>query len=330
MKVAILGLGQVGRSLLQILSDYSSTDRFRDIQVVLAADFQHVIINQAGMDPRRLLYYKQKGDIWGTGYREIDRNDIFRENFDVIVDLLPATKDGVRARDLYLDAFRNHRDVVAACKSGLANFWDEVMKAAKKNSRKILYEATVAGGVPLFNFIKHCNRTADISYIRGQVNSAANFVLLSMASGRSFNESIEEAKKYGILEADYHFDTLGIDSAWKTVIIANSVFDAKIKPSGVRYDGVEDLSAIHGNLEEYRLLSSVNRASGKIEASSSLVKVKPDDPILSLKGRGLGFTVGLRDRSPMTLLESSDGPVETAGAVLNDLLELSDSIPYKR
>ena len=86
----------------------------------------------------------------------------------------------------------------------------------------------------------------------------------------------------------------------------------------------------HENLEEYRLLSSVNRASGRIEASSSLVKVKPDDPILSLKGRGLGFTVGLRDRSPMTLLESSDGPVETAGAVLNDLLELSDSIPYKR
>ena len=330
MKVALLGLGQVGRSLLQILSDYSSTDRFRDIQVVLAADFQHVIINQAGMDPRRLLYYKQKGDIWGTGYREIDRNDIFRENFDVIVDLMPATKDGVRARDLYLDAFRNHRDVVAACKSGLANFWEEVMKAAKINSRKILYEATVAGGVPLFNFIKHCNRTADISYIRGQVNSAANFVLLSIASGKSFDASIEEAKKFGILEADYHFDTLGIDSAWKTVIIANSVFDAKIKPSDVRYDGVEDLSAIHGNLEEYRLLSRVNMVSGKIEASSSLVKVKPDDPILSLKDRGLGFTVGLKDRSPMTLLESSDGPVETAGAVLNDLLELSDSIPSTR
>lgn len=330
MRVAILGLGQVGRALLQILSDYSSTERFRDIQIVLAADFQHMIAHHEGMDPRRLLYYKQKGDIWGTGYREIDRNDLFREDFDVLVDLMPATKDGARARDLYLDAFRNGRDVVAACKSGLANFWEDVMKSARSNTRRILYEATVAGGVPLFNFINHCNRTAEISFIRGQVNSAANFVLLSTASGKTFDASIEEAKKFGILEADYHFDTLGIDSAWKTVIIANSVFGANLKPTDVKYDGVEDLSGIHDNLEDYRLLSNVNRISGKVEASSFLVKLQPDDPIMTLKGRGLGFTVGLKDRSLMTLLESSDGPLETAGAVLNDLLELSDSIPYNR
>lgn len=324
MKVAILGLGQVGRALLQILSDYSSTDRFKSIQIVLAADFQHMIINEDGMDPKRLLYYKQKGDIWGTGYREIDRKDLFGTDFDVLVDLMPATKDGVRARDLYLESFRNGRNVVAACKSGLANFWDEIMKGAKLKSRRILYEATVAGGVPLFNFIKHCHRTAEISYVRGQVNSAANFVLLSIASGKTFDEAINDAKKFGILEADFHFDTLGIDSAWKTVIIANSVFGTNLKPSDVKYDGVEDLSKIQNNLADYRLLSSVKRINGKIDAESVLVKLNPDDPVINLKGRGLGFTIGLKDRSPMTLLESSDGPIETAGAVLNDLLELSD------
>ena len=99
----------------------------------------------------------------------------------------------------------------------------------------------VAGGVPFFSFIQECLRSSVVTRIVGQVNSAANFVLLSIAKGETFDHAIEEAGKLGILEANYHFDTLGNDSAWKTVITANSIFGSALKPHNIRFEGVEGL-----------------------------------------------------------------------------------------
>ncbi|EQD78266.1 homoserine dehydrogenase, partial [mine drainage metagenome] len=133
MKVALLGLGQVGKEVLRILADnraYYAQKLNRSIEVVAAADFHHMLHSPDGIDPQRLLYYKEKGDIWGSGYTEIDRESLFERDFDVLVDLMPATSDGLRARDLYASAFRASRDVVTACKSGLANFWVDIMRSA--------------------------------------------------------------------------------------------------------------------------------------------------------------------------------------------------------
>lgn len=325
VKIALLGLGQVGRSFLRILaenSDYYEQRVRRKIEIVVAADFHHMLHAECGMDPQRLLYYKEKGDIWGAGYPEIDRESLFDKEFDVLVDLMPATSDGIRARDLYLTSFGKSRDVVTACKSGLANFWPEIMSAASSSNRRIRYEATVAGGVPFFSFIQECLRSSVVTRIVGQVNSAANFVLLSIAKGETFDHAIEEAGKLGILEANYHFDTLGNDSAWKTVITANSIFGSALKPHNIRFEGVEGLDPEVPGLKYTRLLAEIAVQDGKIVASSTLRKLKQSDPLASLKGKGLGYTVYMNGRAPLTVLEFNDGPTETATAVINDLLLL--------
>lgn len=325
MKIALLGLGQVGRSFLRILAEnkaYYDEKLGTKLDIAVAADFHHMLHADGGMDPLRLLYYKEKGDIWGTGYAEVERETLFDLEFDVLVDLMPATSDGIRARDLYLGAFNKSRDVVSACKSGLANFWPEIMSSAVSNRRRIRYEATVAGGVPFFSFMQKCLRSSTITKIVGQVNSAANFVLLKVAKGDTFDHSIEEAGKLGILEANYHFDTLGYDSAWKTVITANSVFGSRLRAGDIVFEGVEGMDPKSVDLENTRLLAEVELQDGKLAASSKLKKLDPSDPLASLKGKGLGFTVYMKGRAPLTVLEYNDGPTETATAVINDLLLL--------
>ncbi len=322
MRIALLGLGQVGRALLRILSEKKElySTKGKQIQVVLAADFHHVIYSNDGMDPSRLLYYKEKGDIWGSGYAEIEREALLEQDFDVLVDMMPATSDGIRARDLYKTAFSKGRSVVTACKSGLANHWEEIMHSSKENDADILYEATVAGGVPFFSFIKHCIMASEVTGVVGQVNSAANFVIQCMSEGGTFGSAIEKAKVLGILETDYHFDTLGLDSAWKTVIVANSVFGANLSVKDIQFDGVEDLSNSSEKLTQMRLLADVKLDQGKITATSVLRELDRGDPLSMLKGQGLGYTVHMADRAPLTVLEFKDGPNETAYAVANDIL----------
>lgn len=325
VKIALLGLGQVGRSFLRLLAENSAyyDQRFhKRVEIVVAADFHHMLYEKDGMDTQRLLYYKEKGDIWGSGYTEIDKETLFERDFDVLVDLMPATSDGIRARDLYLQAFGRSRDVVTACKSGLANFWPEIMKSAIDCRRDIRYEATVAGGVPFFSFIQQCLRSSVVTRIVGQVNSAANFVLIKVSGGDTFDHAISEAGKLGILEANYHFDTLGNDSAWKTVITANSIFGSSLRASDIRFEGVERLDPGSADLKYTRLLADIGIQEDKIVASSVLRKLDPSDPLATLKGTGLGFTVYLKGRAPLTVLEFNDGPTETATAVINDLLLL--------
>jgi len=325
VKIALLGLGQVGKAVLGILAsnrDHYAQKLGSNIEVVVAADFHHMLHAPDGIDLQRLLYYKEKGDIWGSGYAEIDRESLFDRDFDVLVDLMPATSDGLRARDLYISAFKSSRHVVTACKSGLANSWAEIMGSAASSGKRILYEATVAGGVPFFSFIRQCIRSSVVTRIVGQVNSAANFVLLKMAEGTSFEHAIEDAGKLGILEANYHFDTLGYDSAWKTVITANSVFGGTLKAGDIRFEGVEGIDPDRPGLKNTRLLADIGSESGNLEASSTLRELEPSDPLASLKGTGLGFTVYMKGRAPLTVLEFKDGPIETATAVINDLLLL--------
>lgn len=320
MKVALLGLGQVGKSLLKLLrSDHDSPNTNSEIRLVLAVDSSQAIFSQDGIDPERLLHHKEKGDIRTAGYSEVDRESIFEHDFDVLIDLMPATPDGVRARDLYLTAFENGRNVITACKSGLANHWTRIMEECSKKGMKISYEATVAGGLPFFSFMNYCLRSSNVVSLQAIVNSSANFILKRSASGISLEKSLEEARSEGILETDYHFDTRGFDSAWKTVIIANSIFGQSFSPADVSFEGVEEIVA-EGKVDRYqRLVSSVSRTGSLVEATSRITTLAENDPLLNLGETGLGFTVKLDNRTPLTVTEMFDGPTDTASAVLNDL-----------
>ena len=87
-------------------------------------------------------------------------------------------------------------------------------------------------------------------------------------------------------------------------------------------EGVEGLDPEVPGLKYTRLLAEIAVQDGKIVASSTLRKLKQSDPLASLKGKGLGYTVYMNGRAPLTVLEFNDGPTETATAVINDLLLL--------
>lgn len=321
VKIALLGLGQVGKNLLKLLTpDEGSDPHGSNVDIVLAADSQHMILSDKGIDPKRLHHYKQKGDITEAGYQEVDHDSLFEHEFDVLVDLMPATRDGKRARDLYVNAFKNGRHVVTACKSGLANHWTQIMSEREKHGSKMLYEATVAGGLPFFSFMGYCIRSSSVVSIKGILNSSANFILKRVASGVSLEKSLEEARAHGTLEAEYHFDTMGFDSAWKTVIAANSIFGQDFTPEDINFEGVEDLAEAGNVNPSQRLVSNIVKTRSGVEASSKIMELAEDDPLLNLGDTGLGFTVTLDNRTPVTVAETYDGPTDTASAVLNDLL----------
>lgn len=326
MRVAVLGLGNVGLNLLSIMKQYSGYHAElvgEHIDLVAAGDFKHTLYSHEAMDLDRIIYYKKKGDLWGAGYDEVDRNEIFEKAIDIIVDVTTASRTGDFGRDLYISAFQNGMDVATASKSPLANHWSSIMNEAEKNGRTIRYESTVAGGVPLFSFLDYCVNASPAVSFRGIVNGTANFVLSCIVSGMTMESAIEKARELGIAEADASLDIDGYDNAWKALIVANRLSGNPVDISGLKFEGIRDYLARTPKIDpNARLISEVELVDGKARISAAVRILEGSDPLASMKSDSLGYCIRT-GTNEVSVIGMHDGPVETAAGVMNDILLLA-------
>lgn len=323
MRICILGLGKVGMNLLEIMKEFGGYHRQicgEPIEVVCVGDFKHTIVSSDPMDISRIIYYKKLGDIWSSGYNAIERQDLFQHDFDVTVDLTTASRTGEPGKKLYTESFANGRDVVTANKSPLALHWKSIMEEAEKNGRRIRFEATVAGGLPLFNFIEYSLASSPVIYVGGVVNGTGNYVLHLLREGKTIQEAVSYAQKIGIAEADPSIDLDGYDNAWKASIIANFVSGGKFSFNGFHFGGIS--GDTHRDMERVRLISEVTMDNGSVDVFAGMRELEKGNPLLGLPGDSLGY-LAKSGTNTVLVSELHDGPRETASAVMNDLILLS-------
>ncbi len=330
MRISLIGLGNVGTRVLQILRDTGNTlgGRVREeISVVSVSDSSYTVYSDTGLDPERILGAKSKGDIRTSGYDVMEEEEIWSLGPEAIVDVSSATEDGVRGRDLYLRAFRNGCDVVTANKSPLALHWKPLMAELRKTGSRIRFESTVAGGVPLFNLRDFALIPSDVYEFKGVVSSSVNIILKDLLQGKNFMESVQYAIDNGIAESNYHDDTMGIDAARKTVILANALFGSEITLNEVKFEGVEGnevkIDELRGKPGKYRVMSHISKQGDNIEIFSGIREILPSDPLYSLGDLSLGYTMKTSANGEILVLGIEDTPLETASGVVNDVALLS-------
>ncbi len=238
-------------------------------------------------------------------------------DYDVYVDMRSASRDGSFERDTYLKMFESGKNLITANKSGLANHWKKIDISRIENNKRMLYEATVAGGLPLFSVLRNSLNGFQCSYFQGIVNLTANFVMRMMRDGHSFEDACSMAVREGIGETDMSDDLLGIDSARKAVILSNAIFGKSLSLSDIKFGGMIK------NSEKNQMLLVTIGMNEEFYVNSEVVSLEKGHPFLKLGPMAMGYRAGFKDRSMLTVSEDYDGPVETAGAVLSDILSLA-------
>ncbi|MEM0139155.1 MAG: homoserine dehydrogenase [Ferroplasma sp.] len=329
MNISLVGLGHIGKAVAGILNDnidYFNKKFGLDIKILSVSDSKSTVYNRTGLNPGRVLMGKEGNDLGSAG-EIIKFEEIYNLPTDVIVDMSPATADGIRGKAMYEKAFEYGKNVVTSNKAPLALHWKEIMESSIKNRKRILYESAVGGGVPLFNMNRYALRSSTLIEFKGQVSSTINYVLNQLLANISFEEAIKTAQNMGIAETDYHDDTNGLDGARKTVIIANSLLGRNYTLKDVEYDGIEklkDLDMMRNSSYVYRVLSHITNDSVPV-IESKIFQVDSHDSIAHMDALSMGYLEKTDNNDDLTVYEKHDGPLETGAQVVNDILLLGSN-----
>ncbi len=338
MRIILVGWGVVGQSFAQIIThrkkELAKKYGFRP-RIVAIVDKKGAAINPKGLDLEHMLALKkEKGTVSASsqygrpGMSALEA--IESVEAEAMVEVTPTNiEDGEPCLSYIKTAFKTGKHVVTTNKGPLALALPALTELADYNKVYLRFSGTVGAGTPVLEFAKKCLQGDKIVSIRGILNGTTNYILSEMDEKHiTFDEALEAAQKLGYAEADPTMDVDGFDAAAKLVIMANWIMDKKVTLKDVKVKGIRNVSS--QIIEDAAKKGSTIKLIGSI---GETLKVEPTqiskhDP-LAVDGALNAVTFVSESAGEQTIIGMGAGGMETASAVLRDLLDIKQNISTK-
>lgn len=232
LKVGLMGLGTVGTGVYKVIENQKEEFPHK---IGTRLEIKKILVRAADMEAAKAKV--REGIEFVNDYKDIVNDD----EIDIVVEVMGGT---TFAKECILAALNSGKSVVTANKDLVAIAGKELLDAAAANNCDFLFEAAVAGAIPIIRPLKQCLAANTISEVMGIVNGTTNFILTKMTlEGMSFQEALDEATELGYAEADPTADVEGIDAARKVAIMASIAFNSRVVLDDVYMEGITKLTA---------------------------------------------------------------------------------------
>ncbi|MBO9598522.1 MAG: homoserine dehydrogenase [Cohnella sp.] len=276
VKVGLLGLGTVGTGVVRIVEGHQE-----DLQGQSGSPIE---ISKILVKDRT----KSRSIAVDSGKLTEDPWEIVRDpDIDVIVEVMGGI---AHSREVILEALERGKHVVTANKDLMALHGPEILAKAREKGCDVLYEASVAGGIPIIRTLIEGFSSDRITKIMGIVNGTTNYILTKMSQeGAAYADVLKEAQALGYAESDPTSDVEGLDAARKMTILATLGFRANVALEDVSAKGIsnvtqEDIMYAKRLGYELKLLGIAEREDDSISVSVQPTMVKTSHPIASVNG----------------------------------------------
>lgn len=331
MRILMAGYGTVGKGFADVLEARRDLliERYGEEnlpRIVCVMDSRTVVRDPAGIDMKALEKRKdEKGTVGDETYTD-SLAVIDSVGFDLLVEVSPTNiEDGGAGLRNIRRALERGKDVITVNKGPLALCFKELLDLAVQNECKLKFEGSVGGAMPIINLCHSNLRGEKIRSIRGILNGTCNYILTKMDNGQPFEQALKEAQQRGYAETDPTNDIEGFDAAAKVTILANSVFHRDVTIRDVKITGISSITpdaialAASRNMV-IRLIGEVSDT--KLEVSPRLI---PKGHPLAISGTLNKAMIDADLAGPITVSGRGAGRIETASAILGDLLSVMDS-----
>ena len=248
---------------------------------------------------------------------------------DVVIEVMGGVEP---ARGLIEAALRAGKPVVTANKELIARDGPELLALAAATGVDLLFEASVAGGIPLIRPLRESLAGDRIRRVLGIVNGTTNFILTRMTEdGTTFADALAEAQRLGYAEADPTADVEGYDAAAKAAIIATIAFGAPVGPDSVYREGItqvtdDDIRSARSLGYVVKLLAVAEEVGGDIAVRVHPAMVPVQHPLASVRDAFNAVFIEADAVGELMLYGRGAGGNPTASAVLGDLVDASRNL----
>ena len=315
IRVGLLGCGNVGSAFVGLVRDQA-----KEIEARTGIDLQvtRVAVRNLSRDrdvelPPDVLTHDAHGVV-----------------SDPDVDLVVEVIGGIEpARELITEALKASKPVVTANKELLANFGVELFGVADDLGVDLLFEAAVAGGIPLVRSLRESLRGEPIRRVLGIVNGTTNYILTKMTEqGAAYGEALAEAQRLGFAERDPTADVEGFDAGAKAAIIASIAFGARVVAGDVYHEGIShitkaDIDVAHrlGYVVKLLAIAELDKDSGEVAVRVHPAMVPIHHPLASVRESFNAVFVEGGAVGSLMFYGRGAGGLPTASAVLGDVID---------
>mgnify|MGYP000859544719 FL=1 len=336
INIGLIGAGVVGSALVSQLDlKYDRIKMEFDIDIRVNKILVRDLSTKRDIPSKSILYSDDDTQKTSEGIFTTSLNDIVESKE---IDLVVEVAGGIdSAYKIISSALKKSLPVVTANKALLAEKGGQLYSLANENSVDLLFEAAVAGGVPVVRPLRESLAVEHINSVRGILNGTTNFILTQMTkNGTSYNDALKEAQQLAYAEADPTADVQGHDAAAKIAIISLIATGTMASQNDVKTIGISNVSS--SDIAQANELGYVIKLIATIEEKNEkeiFLRVEPtfvpnSHPFSTTNdGFNAVFVVG-KHLGEIMFYGRGAGGDPTASAVLGDVIDASINISRKR
>ena len=319
IKIGLLGLGTVGTGVYKLIR--------------MRSDVMERTIG-AQLEIKKILVHNKNKKREGVDESLLTDNwkDILEdEEIQIVIEVIGGIEP---AKTMILEALKAGKNVVSANKDLIAEEGRELLDTAQEYGKDFLFEAAVAGGIPIIRPLKQCLAGNEITDVLGIVNGTTNYILTKMfEEGMEFEDALRQAQKLGYAEADPTADVEGLDAGRKVAIMASIAFHSRVVFSDVYTEGITKITAADiAYAKEFdsviKLLGVARNTESGIEVGVYPVMLPKDHPLASVRESFNAVFIHGDAVDDAMFYGRGAGEMPTASAVVGDVIDVARDLAY--
>lgn len=314
VKIALLGLGNVGRGVWTILKE-------NEEEIAKRSGFKVEIAKILVRDKNKQRGVEVPDEIVTTDFNDILNDDSIKIVVEVMGGIEPA-------REYMLKCMGKKKQIVTANKMLIATGGDELFHKADEEGVMFNYEASVAGGIPIIQAINESLTGNKILQLYGIINGTTNFILSKMQlEGSKFDHILKEAQEKGYAEADPTSDIEGFDAQYKLAILASLAFGTKVDVDNVYREGITKVTDVDMEYAKtfgmvIKLLSIVKDTDGKLELRVHPTMIPETHPLANVYDSFNAVFIKGNAVGDLMFYGRGAGDLPTGSAVVADIVSI--------
>ncbi len=325
LNISIAGLGNVGSAVVNVIEDNSSYwEKKTNLSLNIIGLSAKNINQERSFDIKKYKWVETPIDL-------LNINDL---KPDILIELIGYEKD--ISYDLVKSALNNKIHVVTGNKAMLALHGQELFKIAEKNKVSLLFEAAVAGGIPIIKTLKNNIFLNKIKKISGILNGTTNYILTTMElQNKSFNDVLEDAKQKGFTsDHESKLDIGGYDAAHKLTLLSSIAYGGEIdfnlnEIEGIQNITIEDINFVKQLGFRIKLISETRVIDNKIYSSTKPKLISLDKPLANANNALNAINIVTDQLQNLYLEGEGAGGLPTASSILSDVFEIANNVDVR-